>query len=270
VEIQAVEDTDDIVAWSASDWKTLSGKIVFSSADSEAALKHVWFTHAYCTGYKVEFNSTGTTEQASLCVRFTISPEDCGVETGGGEAWLAPPPREYVAPKPIAVAPVAPAAILTTPPVVSAAVLAGPKPPKNTPEGIAWRWAQYETKMAGDPKIWPYQRWIKQTLTNHQNCELGLSREDEYQVTMGGVGKTLKTVYTMRQVDIFIEDDDYCGQLKTGKLNLGSQEKIDLKRDEWLIKQRMTVEYILEKGGSKPLLNELSRIGASVKIGAVV
>ena len=55
VERQAVEDIDDIVAWSASDWKTLSGKIVFSRADSEAALKHVWFTHAYGTGYKGEF-----------------------------------------------------------------------------------------------------------------------------------------------------------------------------------------------------------------------
>jgi hypothetical protein len=71
----------------------------------------------------------------------------------------------------------------------------------------------------------------------------------------------------MRQVDIYIEDEDYCGQLKTGKLNLGKQEKIDLKRDEWLIGRDMTVEYILEKGGSKPLLKELSRIGVSVKTG---
>jgi hypothetical protein len=150
---------------------------------------------------------------------------------------------------------------------VSAAVLAGPKPPKNTPEGIAWRWAKYEAKMAGKPEIWPYQRWIKQTITNHQNCERGLSREDEYQAAMGGVSKTLKTAYTLRQVDIFIEDEDYCGQLKTGKLSLGKREKIDLKRDEWLIEQDMVVEYILEKGGSKPLLKELARIGVSVKIG---
>ena len=124
--------------------------------------------------------------------------------------------------------------------------------------------------MVGNPKVWPYQRWIKQALTNHQNCDVGLSREAEYQAALGGISKTFKTGYTQRQVDIYIKNIDYCGQLKTGKLNLGKREKTDLKRDEWLIKQRMTVEYILEKGGSKPLLNELTRIGASVKIGSQI
>ena len=59
----------------------------------------------------MEFNSTGTTGQASLRVRFIISPEDCGVVAGSGKTWVAPPPREYAAPKPVAAAPVASAAI---------------------------------------------------------------------------------------------------------------------------------------------------------------
>jgi hypothetical protein len=84
---------------------------------------------------------------------------------------------------------------------------------------------------------------------------------------MGGISKTLKTAHTQRQIDIYIKKRFYCGQLKTGKLSLGKQQSTDLKRDEWLIGQRMTIEYILEKGGSKPLLKELARIGASVKIG---
>ena len=102
MEIQAVEDTDDIVAWAASEWKTLSGKIVFSKSNGEAALKHVWFAYAFCTGYKVEFDSTGTTGQSSLRVSFVISPEDMGVEVGSGETWIPPAPREYAAPKPVA------------------------------------------------------------------------------------------------------------------------------------------------------------------------
>ena len=99
VELYATDDVGDLVAWSTSDWKTLSGKIVFSRSNSEAALKHVWFTHAYCSGYTVDFNSTGTTDGASLMVSFTISPEDCGVESGNGDTWIPPAPREYAAPK---------------------------------------------------------------------------------------------------------------------------------------------------------------------------
>jgi len=259
VELYADEDTENLVAWSLSDLKTLSGKIVFSKPDTEATLKHLWFTHAYCSGHRVEFDSTGTTGGASLIISFTISPEDMGVDSGNGDSWIAPPPRAY-AYIPVVAAPAVPS-ILIAPPVVSAAVLAGPKPPKNTPEGIAWRWAAY---LKGKTNPWPYQRWIKQTLTNHQNCEVGLSREAEYQAAMGGVSKTLKTGYTNRQVDIYIEDEEYCGQLKTGKLSLGKQQLTDLKRDEWLIQQQMTVEYILEKGGSKPLLKALTKIGPQI------
>jgi hypothetical protein len=76
VELYVLDDTADIVAWSLSDWKTLSGKIVFLKSDSGATLKHLWFTHAYCTGYTVHFDSTGTTGGASLRASFVISPED--------------------------------------------------------------------------------------------------------------------------------------------------------------------------------------------------
>jgi hypothetical protein len=84
---------------------------------------------------------------------------------------------------------------------------------------------------------------------------------------VGGISKTLKTAYTNRQVDIYIEDEEYCGQLKTGKISLGKQQLVDIQRDAWLIGQQMTVEYILEQGGNKPLLKALAKIGASVKIG---
>jgi hypothetical protein len=269
VEIRVVGVYEELTAWAADDHKTLSGYIEFMRPDTrEGVLGHLWFTHAWCVGFTEDFESTGTTGLPSLRLTLTISPEDMGREAGSGTAWVAPAARAYTYKPPVAAPTPHPlASILTAPPVVSAAVLAGPKPAKNTPEGIAWRWAKYEAKMVNDPKIWPYQRWIKQTLTNHQNCEFGLSREAQYQAAMGGISKTLKTGYTNRQVDIYIKKKDYCGQLKTGKLSLGKQQLTDLKRDEWLISRGLCVEYILEKGGSKPLLKELARIGASVKIG---
>jgi hypothetical protein len=84
----------------------------------------------------------------------------------------------------------------------------------------------------------------------------------------GGISGYKKTAFTQRQIDILREDERYCGQLKTGKLYLGEREKKDLKKDAWLIKCKgYTVEYVLEKGGSKPLINALIKIGAKITIG---
>lgn len=96
-----MDDISNLVAWSVSNWNTLSGKVVFLKPDG-SVLKHLWFTHAYCTGYTEDFNSTGTTGGASLRVRFTISPENCGVGSGNGDTWIAPAPRAYAAPEPSA------------------------------------------------------------------------------------------------------------------------------------------------------------------------
>lgn len=61
--------------------------------------------------------------------------------------------------------------------------------------------------------------------------------------------------------------DDYCGQLKTGKVSLTAQAEIDLLKDADLVNNLYQVEYILEKGASKNFLKALDRIGATYRIG---
>ena len=157
VEICVAGVYEELTAWAADDHKTLSGYIEFMRPDAAGGvLGHLWFTHAYCVGFTEDFVSTGTTGLSSSRLRLTISPEDMGREAGSGTAWVAPAARAYTYKLPVAApAPHPLASILAAPPVVSAAVLAGPKPPKNTPEGIAWRWVSY-LKNRKNP--WPYQR----------------------------------------------------------------------------------------------------------------
>ncbi|HLK98123.1 MAG TPA: type VI secretion system tube protein TssD, partial [Hymenobacter sp.] len=95
LELSAIENCGDLIEWAIQSEKTLSGKIVFTRADSDAPVKHIWFTHAFCTRCTENFDSTGTTGLASLRLLLAISPEDMGVEAGGGGTWVAPPAREY-------------------------------------------------------------------------------------------------------------------------------------------------------------------------------
>jgi hypothetical protein len=260
LELYAIDDTGELVAWSLSEWKTLSGRIVFCRSDSGAALKHVWFTNAYCPGHHTGFDSTGTSGQASLRMMFTLWPEDMGVEVGSGEDWVAPALREYAAPQPVA-------AITTQPPVTSRKRKVskdGLIP--NTPEHKEARWKTHLAKKPGAD----YAAWSKKYDTIMRNNEVGLAEEDVYRNAFGGVSKILKTKYKQLQIDIYREEEKYCGQLKTGKLNLGKREITDLKRDAWLIKKKYLVEYILEKGGSKPLIRALNIIGAKITIGRQV
>jgi len=122
-------------------------------------------------------------------------------------------------------------------------------------------------KAAGKPAK-EYAAWEKSYLTALNNNIYGNKIEDDYRGVFGGISAFKKTAFTQRQIYILREDERYCGQLKTGKLNLGEQEKKDLKKDAWLIKVKgYTVEYILEKGGSKPLIGALTKIGAKITIG---
>ncbi|HLK97311.1 MAG TPA: type VI secretion system tube protein TssD [Hymenobacter sp.] len=258
VELYATDETGALLAWSVNDWKTLSGRIVFSRPDSAATLKHLWFANAFCTGCTEAFDSTGTTGQASLRLRITISPEDMGVEAGNGEGWVAPAARAYAAP----------VAAITTQPSVTSRKRKVSKDGliPNTPEHKEARW---KIHLAKKPSA-DYAKWSKQYDTIMRNNEVGLAEEDIYRNAFGGVSKILKTKYTHRQIDIYREGEKYCGQLKTGKLNLGKREITDLKRDAWLIKKKYIVEYILEKGGSKPLIKALNTIGAKITIGRQV
>ncbi len=77
-----------------------------------------------------------------------------------------------------------------------------------------------------------------------------------------------KTPFTNRQIDIYKQGEKYMGQLKTGKISLTEQVKIDLQKDAWLIKtQGYKIEYFLEKGASKAALDALKRAGVIVHTG---
>ena len=123
----------------------------------------------------------------------------------------------------------------------------------NTPEHKAARWADYQAR---DGK-YGYERWSKQYDTNMRNNQYGLSREAQYRSSMGGESVIKKTPYTNRQVDIFREDEFYMGQLKTGKMSLTEQAKIDIQKDAYFVGKGYEVEHILEGGASKNYINAL-------------
>ena len=133
----------------------------------------------------------------------------------------------------------------------------------NTPEHKAARWTAYK-KRGGK---WDYDRWSKQYDTNMQNAKYGLAREKAYRTQLGGCSETVKTPFTNRQIDIHKPDEMYAGQLKTGKMSLTKQAKIDIQKDAAMVQQGYKVEYILEKGASQPFLDALKANGIDYHIG---
>jgi hypothetical protein len=71
----------------------------------------------------------------------------------------------------------------------------------------------------------------------------------------------------VRQVDIYIPEKAYAGQLKTGRESLTAANRDAIWRDSFLVKSGITVEWILEQGGSKPLIEALQEAGIKVRIG---
>lgn len=96
---------------------------------------------------------------------------------------------------------------------------------------------------------------------------MGCTREQAYRDQQGGKSETVKTPYTNRQIDIFKPDEMYAGQLKTGKVNLTEQAKIDIQKDAALVQQGYKVEYILENGASRPFIDALEANGIGYHIG---
>ncbi|WP_424409882.1 PAAR domain-containing protein [Pasteurella sp. PK-2025] len=135
----------------------------------------------------------------------------------------------------------------------------------GSPEHKAKRWQDYKNKRSNTQK-WSYDRWSKQYDTNMKNSKYGLEREKLYRERLGGKSETLKTQVTYRQIDI--SKGRYLGQLKTGKISLTKQAKLDIRKDSLLQKEGYSVEYILEKGASKPFLKALEKNKIKYTIGA--
>jgi hypothetical protein len=136
----------------------------------------------------------------------------------------------------------------------------------GTPEHKAARWEEY---LENGGK-WSQERWSKQYDTNMKNVKHGLAQEQAYRDKLGGKSETIKTPHTNRQIDISKPEEMYAGQLKTGKVSLTKQAKIDIKKDATLVEKGYKVEYILEKGASKPFLDALDANGIDYHIGSKI
>lgn len=134
----------------------------------------------------------------------------------------------------------------------------------NTPEHKMARWERYQARNGK----WSYERWSKQYDTNMKNVSDGLGREKALRESMGGENRVFRTPHGNRQIDIYIPDKKYAGQVKTGKESLTEKNRLAIEKDSWLVKERgFEVEWILEKGASKPLLEALEKAGIKVRIG---
>lgn len=133
----------------------------------------------------------------------------------------------------------------------------------GSPEHKAARWKAYQDRGGS----WSYDRWSKQYDTNMENVSRGLAREQAYRDAMGGENLTVETPYTYRQIDIYRAEDDYMGQLKTGRESLTKDNALAIQKDAYLVQQGNNVEYILEKGASENFLKALDNANIPYKIG---
>lgn len=138
----------------------------------------------------------------------------------------------------------------------------------GTPAHKAWRWELYQQRGG---KL-TYEQWSKRYDTGINNARKGLQREQQYREYLGGENKILTFMLPdgteiVRQVDIYIPEKAYAGQLKTGRESLTAANRDAIWRDSFLVKSGITVEWILEQGGSKPLIEALQEAGIKVRIG---
>jgi hypothetical protein len=143
-----------------------------------------------------------------------------------------------------------------------------PKLTPGTPEHKLMRWQDYQARSG----MWSYDRWSKQYDTNMRNATYGLAREAQYRDAFGGESNMLRVIGPdgqpgYRQVDIYRESESYAGQLKTGRQSLTSENIEAIRRDAFLVSRGVQVEWILEKGGSRQLLEALDKAGVDVHVG---
>ena len=254
----SVPDEDALLAWAAEGQKRQAAAVVFRDANGGSPVETLALGAAYCVNYQEEFVSGDVNNGSYVCHLVLSDPDGFTIQAGGpATAFVAPAAREHGVPG---------AALV-------GAAIGGTAQKKGglsagSPEHKATRWAEYQAANATNPKAWTQARWEKQYETNMRNASGGLAREGEYRTAMSATSKTLKTPLTYRQIDMYKEDELYCGQLKTGKMSLNKQARLfDLPKDEQLVQSNFQVEYILEKGASKQFLAALDRIGVTYKIG---
>jgi hypothetical protein len=134
-----------------------------------------------------------------------------------------------------------------------------------SPEHRAQRWKEYQDRGGS----WTYEEWSAAYERAIRNAKGGLAREAEYRLAWGGENRIVNTPYGQRQIDVHL--GNRLVQIKTGQESLtttGPQNNTDaIRRDAWLVKRGYQVEWVLEKGGSQPLLDALKAAGIKVHTG---
>ena len=274
----SVPDEGALLAWAAEAQKRQAAAVVFRDANGGSPVETLALGAAYCVNYQEEFVSGDATNGAYVCHLVLSDPDGFTIQAGGpATAFVAPAAREHGVPGAALVgaaiggvvggsAQKLPIIPLTED--ISPAAWDGRKElPPYTEEHKEARWAEYQRDHANDTKAYSQARWNNSYETTRNNNIFGLGREREYAAAMGAESRVLKTAFTFRQIDMYIEKTGYCGQLKTGPLYLREKEKTDLKKDADLVMKGFEVEYILEKGASKPMLAAIEAAGGTYRIG---
>ena len=116
------------------------------------------------------------------------------------------------------------------------------------------------------------RQWLRQYRRNMRNAPDGLAREKLYRDALGGESRILQTPYGNRQIDALIPNTNQLVQIKSGGMQYLTTRgrlanQLAIKRDRWLVQQGYRVKWILEGGGSKPLLKALDDAGIKYRIG---
>jgi RHS repeat-associated protein len=140
----------------------------------------------------------------------------------------------------------------------------------NTAAHKAQRWADYQERGGS----WKPDRWSNQYDVNMNNPKVGLGRERAYREALGAENRVLDTPFGHRQVDALVADRALAVQVKSGFESLTTTGRhantLAIQKDAWLVKRGFEVEWVLEKGGSRPLLEALNNAGIKVHIGPAV
>ena len=103
------------------------------------------------------------------------------------------------------------------------------------------------------------------------NARHGIEVEHQYAQALGGHSRVLDTPFGQRQVDVLIPTGGRAVQVKTGKEYLTTTGRhansLSIQKDAWLVQQGYEVQWILEQGGSAPLLDALRKAGIGVHLG---
>ncbi|GAA0875716.1 hypothetical protein GCM10009118_21250 [Wandonia haliotis] len=139
----------------------------------------------------------------------------------------------------------------------------------NTREHKAQRWHEYKERKGSE--AWSYERWSKQYDANMKNYTFGTGREAEYRLHYGGKKELYKTPFTYRDLDSVNHETKEIFEIKTGKEYLTTEGDLPntdrILKDSWFVDQGYKVTWILEEGGSAPLLEALKEAGIEVLIG---